>query len=630
MDRADRAPADDRGSPGRVAYLAQAIWSRLAEARTPSELASAWISLQCGMIDAAVEGLVALASGGPASGRSGEGDRLRPVASWPEGRQRNPQLAAAAEAAVAQGDGVIHSSDAEDGSGRLRAYVGYPLLSDGLVQGVVGIAVDNCSRAELQDVLRQLQWGTGHLLAALRAQDLERLRGVVSSLTAALDLVNAAVSLADFDDAVLSAAATLAERTGALRASVGIVEAGRMRVAAISGRSEIDRRTVLVRRLTAALDEAAQHAEALQAGAGVARDRVPPTIVALSRESGHPEILAVPMRSGGRVVGALLLESDAALAPTAQRVLQTVAQVLGPLLDARRREHLAWWRRWHEALRERLARLVGPGHLSLKASVAAALCAAAFLAFARGDYRVDAETVLEASVQRMISAPFDGYVASSLHTAGDHVSAGDELARLDDREPTLDRLRWSRERARHQKELQYGRASGDRVQAELAKAEIAQTEAHISLLDEQLARSVLRAPFDGIVIDGDLSQALGSPVRRGETLFRVAPLSGYRVILQVDERDIADLAPGQSGQLRLNSLPGESFGLEVVKVTPVAAAEEGRNTFRVEGVLEHPSVSLRPGMEGVSKVVVGRRHLVWIWTHGLFDWLRLELWAWLP
>jgi multidrug efflux pump subunit AcrA (membrane-fusion protein) len=574
------------------------------------------------MIDHAVEGLVALAGGGD--------ERLRPVASWPEGRERNPQLAAAAEAAVSQGEGVIHSSELEDGSGRVRASIGYPLTSEGVVQGVVGLTVDNCSRSELQDVLRQLQWGTGHLLAALGRADARRLRGVVTSVTAALDLVSAAVSLPDFDEAVLVASATLAERTGARRASVGLIEAGRMRVAGISGRSEIDRRTVLVRRLTAALDETAQRDELVDTGAAADAERVPPTVAALARESGHPEILAAPMRAGSRVIGALLLEGDEAFDPSTVRVLQTAAQVLGPLLDARRRERMPFWRRWRELLLERVAPLLGPGHPGQKLASAAALVAVVFFAFARGDYRVDADTVLEAGLQRTLAAPFDGYVASSSRSAGDSVSEGDELARLDDREPMLDRLRWSRERARYQKELQHGRASGDRVQAELAKAEIAQTEAHISLLDEQLERAVLRAPFDGVVIDGDLSQMLGSPVRRGDTLFRVAPLSGYRVILQVDERDVAALAAGQRGELRLTSLPGESFDLEVVKVTPVATAEEGRNYFRAEGVLDEPSASLRPGMEGVSKVVVGRRQLLWIWTHGLFDWLRLKVWAWLP
>jgi hypothetical protein len=35
---------------------------------------------------------------------------------------------------------------------------------------------------------------------------------------------------------------------------------------------------------------------------------------------------------------------------------------------------------------------------------------------------------------------------------------------------------------------------------------------------------------------------------------------------------------------------------------------------------------LRPGMEGVAKIDIGRRRLIWIWTHSLFDWLRV--WTW--
>jgi hypothetical protein len=35
-------------------------------------------------------------------------------------------------------------------------------------------------------------------------------------------------------------------------------------------------------------------------------------------------------------------------------------------------------------------------------------------------------------------------------------------------------------------------------------------------------------------------------------------------------------------------------------------------------------------MEGVGKIEVDRRRLVWIWTHEALDWLRLKLWAWLP
>ena len=64
------------------------------------------------------------------------------------------------------------------------------------------------------------------------------------------------------------------------------------------------------------------------------------------------------------------------------------------------------------------------------------------------------------------------------------------------------------------------------------------------------------------------------------------------------------------------------------RVTPLSTTLEGRNFFRVEAHLESGWDRLRPGMEGVGKVVVDQRRLIWIWTHGLTDWLRLAWWKW--
>ena len=122
--------------------------------------------------------------------------------------------------------------------------------------------------------------------------------------------------------------------------------------------------------------------------------------------------------------------------------------------------------------------------------------------------------------------------------------------------------------------------------------------------------------------------ALLSP--QGKVLFEVAPLDRYRVILQVDERDIAHVRIGQTGQLALSGLPGQTLGFSVKQITPVNTAQDGRNHFRVEAHLEHPSERLRPGMEGIGKIEVGEERLIWIWTHNLVDWLRLSTWNWLP
>ena len=113
-------------------------------------------------------------------------------------------------------------------------------------------------------------------------------------------------------------------------------------------------------------------------------------------------------------------------------------------------------------------------------------------------------------------------------------------------------------------------------------------------------------------------------------LFEIAPLDGYRIIVQVDERDIADVAVGQRGRLALSALPGRPLPLVVERITPLATAEDGRNYFRIEAALEEPFDALRPGMEGVAKIDAGRRRLLWIWTHEMFDWLRLRTWSLLP
>jgi multidrug efflux pump subunit AcrA (membrane-fusion protein) len=173
-------------------------------------------------------------------------------------------------------------------------------------------------------------------------------------------------------------------------------------------------------------------------------------------------------------------------------------------------------------------------------------------------------------------------------------------------------------------------AKRDFAQVRIMGARISQAQAEIALLDEQLSRSRIQAPFDGIIMSGDLSQSLGAPVERGQVLFEVAPLDAYRVIVQVDERDIGAIEIGQRGELALSSLPGEVFPLTINTITPVSTAKEGRNYFRVEAQVEKVSKRLRPGMEGVGKVEIGKRKLIWIWTHEMIDWMRLKLWSWLP
>jgi multidrug resistance efflux pump len=201
---------------------------------------------------------------------------------------------------------------------------------------------------------------------------------------------------------------------------------------------------------------------------------------------------------------------------------------------------------------------------------------------------------------------------------------------LDVRDLRLEYSRWSSEREQYVAEHRRAMSEGDRAAMNVLSKKMNQAEAQIALLDDQISRARIVAPFDGLVVSGDLSQALGSPVDTGQVLFEVAPLDSYRVTFRVDEKEIGEIETGQRGQLVLTAMPGEQLSFTVTKVTPVSVSEEGTNYFAVEGALDQISERLRPGMEGFGKIEIDRRRLIWIWTHDLIDWIRLKAWRWLP
>ena len=165
---------------------------------------------------------------------------------------------------------------------------------------------------------------------------------------------------------------------------------------------------------------------------------------------------------------------------------------------------------------------------------------------------------------------------------GDTVRAGQVLCRLDDRELKLEQTRLLSEREQLARKHRQALAAQERSNMTILAAQIDQVEAMLTLVTDKLARATLVAPFDGVVVSGDLHQLLGTPVELGKVLFQIAPLDAYRVILQVEERDIAYLQVGQPGELTLSGIPNGYMDFSVEQITPVSTAQEGRNYFRVE------------------------------------------------
>jgi RND family efflux transporter MFP subunit len=315
---------------------------------------------------------------------------------------------------------------------------------------------------------------------------------------------------------------------------------------------------------------------------------------------------------------------------TSVALCRSVAALIGPVLEIHRREDRWIGGKIWDSLTRCVRDLLGPSHVALKITTVSLLGLLAFCVLAEGEYRVSAKTVLEPIVQRATAAPFNGYIREAPVRAGDVVRSGDVMCTLDDRELRLECLKSVSKLEEYRKEYHKAMTEREAAKVEIVTAQMNQAQSEIDLLDDQLAHTRVLAPFDGIVVSGDLSQSLGSPVERGKVLFEIAPLDSYRVVLEVDERDIADMRVGQQGQLLLSAFPSASVRVTVANVTPVSTAKEGRNFFRVEATLDQAHDRLRPAMEGAGKVEVDRRSLIWIWTHQVVDWIRLAAWTWLP
>ncbi len=247
-----------------------------------------------------------------------------------------------------------------------------------------------------------------------------------------------------------------------------------------------------------------------------------------------------------------------------------------------------------------------------------------------GSYRVTAPASLEGRIQRVIVAPFDGYIANAYARAGENVTAGKVIAELDSKELVLQQQRYEAEKQEHTRQYRQALASRDKAQAHIYKSQISQAQAQLQLLEKKIHRSILKAPLDGVIIRGDLSRSLGAHVKTGDVLFEIAPLDEYRLVIKVDEKQVADVQKGLQGILNLKALPSDGLPFVVHKVSPVFEENSDGIAYRVEATMKENHPALRPGMQGIAKIEIDQRSYAWIYLHELYDALRLWFWSWLP
>ena len=147
---------------------------------------------------------------------------------------------------------------------------------------------------------------------------------------------------------------------------------------------------------------------------------------------------------------------------------------------------------------------------------------------------------------------------------------GDLLVELDQRELLLQRAELISQKDRERSDARRYEAEGKLADMRLAQLAAEQAESKLRIVDHRLSRTEIRAPFDAVIVEGDLEERLASPTQAGEVLLRVVEVSDTYADLQVDERDIHFLDAGMGGNLAFTSRPDERFEVSVQKFEPVA------------------------------------------------------------
>jgi len=213
---------------------------------------------------------------------------------------------------------------------------------------------------------------------------------------------------------------------------------------------------------------------------------------------------------------------------------------------------------------------------------------------------------LDAADQVVIKPEISGIVAEIGFHEGQPVRAGDPLLRLRDGEQ---RARLAEARARLSlAEDEFERAASLRSRGASSEAELERARAQrdiaraqLDLAKVQLERTVIRAPFDGVMDERLVSPGervspgggdFGSSSPTG--LARIVSLDRMELRFTVPEGVVAALRPGLPMRIRVAAWPEEVFPGQVFFVAP--RVDERNRRLLVKASVPNPEHKLRPGM----------------------------------
>lgn len=190
-----------------------------------------------------------------------------------------------------------------------------------------------------------------------------------------------------------------------------------------------------------------------------------------------------------------------------------------------------------------------------------------------------------------------GRVTQLLFREGQSVAAGTPLVKIDDAmlKAQSERSKADRDLANQQLErVRRLRAQNAASPADLERVEAAarSAAASLALLELQIERTTVRAPFAGAI--GQRFVSVGDYVTPATRLLTLQTVNPQRAVIEVPERYAVQLRPGQIVEFTVAAQEGRSHRARVDFIDPVVQTE-GR-TILVKASAPNPGGQLKPGM----------------------------------
>ncbi len=156
--------------------------------------------------------------------------------------------------------------------------------------------------------------------------------------------------------------------------------------------------------------------------------------------------------------------------------------------------------------------------------------------------------------------------------------------------------------AQAQSELDRLRAGASDADIERADAAVAQAQIKLDRAQAALDRTVLTAPFDGIVTNVNVET--GSLVAPGLAVVEIADVTPLHLVVQADEIDVRQIAVGMPVRVRLDALPDTELAATTASIALVPNNDNGIVSYDVTITLDDTDPRVRVGMTADAAIIV--------------------------